>query len=181
LRAADNGRRVKLCQTSGRISAHQLHRMLGITYKTAWFMAHRIRFAVADKPDEKLQGIVEVDETWIGGQGDRRTKLSRLTPVMALIEQNGNMKARVVPTVTQKNLGNALRECIRKESVVCTDEHLGYKQAGKEFKTHHSVNHSKYEYSVKMPDGVAAGVNRCESFFALLIERVVNDSPKQSL
>lgn len=157
-----------LCSSKKSISAHQLHRMLKVTYKTAWFLAHRIRFAVADAPDKKLSGVVEVDETWIGGKGDRRTKLSRLTPVMALIEQNGNMKTRVVPTVTQKNLGNALRECVRKESVVCTDEHLGYKEAGKEFKAHHSVNHSKYEYSVKMPDGVSAGVNRCESFFALL-------------
>src|SRR5579862_290747 len=84
-----------ICSSKKAVSAHQLHRMLGVTYKTAWFMAHRIRFAFGDDADSpKLNGVVEVDETFIGGKGDRRTKLSRKTPVVALIEQGGNMKAR---------------------------------------------------------------------------------------
>jgi transposase-like protein len=157
-----------LCSSKKAVSAHQLHRMLKVTYKTAWFMAHRIRVAVADEPAKKLSGVVEVDETFIGGKGDRRSRLSRLTPVMALIEQDGTMKARVVPNVSQQNLGRALRECVRQDAIVCTDEHLGYKEAGKEFKAHHSVNHSANEYFVKMPDGTGASTNHCESFFALL-------------
>jgi transposase-like protein len=150
------------------MSAHQLHRMLKITYKTAWFMAHRIRFAMGDDLKSKLTGIVEVDETFVGGKGSGRTRFSRHTPVVALIEQGGKMKTRVVSSVTSKNLGQALNECISKEAVICTDEHIGYKLAAKDFKKHHAVNHSKLEYTVKKPDGVSASVNHCESFFSLL-------------
>ncbi len=157
-----------ICSSKKSVSAHQLHRMLKLTYKTAWFMAHRIRFAVSDDGATKLNGVVEVDETFIGGKGDPRHRLSQKIPVVALIEQGGNMKTRVVPNVSQKNLGLALRECVSKDATLCTDEHEGYKAAGKEFKAHYRVNHSKLQYVVNMPDGVAAGVNHCESFFALL-------------
>jgi hypothetical protein len=157
-----------ICSSKKAISAHQLHRMLGITYKSAWFMAHRIRYALGDSPEQKLNGVVEVDETFIGGKGDMRFKLTQKTPVMALIEQGGNMKARVIPTVSQRNLGQALHDCISKDAVICTDEFVGYEKAGKEFKAHHTVNHSQKEYILKMPDGVSAGVNSCESFFSLL-------------
>lgn len=157
-----------ICSSKKAVSAHQLHRMLSITYKSAWFLAHRIRYGLGDTSSRKLQGVVEVDETYVGGKGDARFKLSQKTPVVALIEQGGNMRARVVPTVSQKNLGQALHDYISKDAILCTDEHLGYKKAGKEFKKHHTVTHSKYEYIVKMPDGVSAGVNHCESFFSLL-------------
>jgi transposase-like protein len=157
-----------ICSSKKAISAHQLHRMLGVTYKTAWFMSHRIRFALSDNPNTKLNGIVEVDETFVGGKGDRRSKFSRQTPVVALIERDGSMKTRVVPTVSQKNLSQALRDCINTDAVLCTDEHLAYKPEGKKYKAHHTVVHSKNEYIVKKPDGIEAGVNHCESFFALL-------------
>jgi transposase-like protein len=58
-----------MCSSKKAVSAHQLHRMLGITYKTAWFMAHRIRFAVGDDGKMKLKGVVEIDETFVGGVG----------------------------------------------------------------------------------------------------------------
>jgi transposase-like protein len=157
-----------ICSSKKSISANQLHRMLKVTYKTAWFMAHRIRFAMGDDNTMKLSGVVEVDETFVGGKGDRSTKMVRQTPVVALIEQGGKMKARVVAGVSHKNLGAVLHECVNKESVICTDEHRGYKIPGKEFKAHHSVSHRKLEYTVKMPDGVMAGTNHCESFFSLL-------------
>jgi transposase-like protein len=157
-----------VCSSKKSISARQLHRMLKITYKSAWFMAHRIRFAMGDNPDEKLSGVVEVDETFIGGKGDMKYKLSQKTPVVALIEQGGNMKTRVVANVSQTNLGRVLRECINPESTLCTDEHKSYKHDGKKFKAHHTVVHSKKEYILKTPDGISAGVNHCESFFALL-------------
>ena len=87
-----------------------------------WFMAHRIRFAVSDAPEEKLSGVVEVDETFVGGVGDGRKKFSRLTPVVALIEQGGKMKTRVVASVCQKNLGRVLRECVDTSATLCTDD-----------------------------------------------------------
>jgi len=158
-----------LCSSKKAVSAHQLHRMLGVTYKTAWFMAHRIRYSMGDDSNSpKLSGVVEIDETFIGGKGTNRTRFSSKTPVVALIEQGGKMKTRVVANVGWKNLGQVMNECVSKEAVICTDEHGGYKFPAKEFKAHHSVNHSKLEYTSKKPDGVIASTNHCESFFSLL-------------
>jgi transposase-like protein len=158
-----------MCSSKKAVSAHQLHRMLGITYKTAWFMAHRIRFAVGDDGKMKLKGVVEIDETFIGGKSDRKHKMSSKTPVMALIEQGGNMKARVVPNVSFKNLGRVLHEEVQNDAVICSDENQVWQNnIEKSFKAHHTVNHSKYEYILKTPDGIAAGTNHCESFFSLL-------------
>jgi transposase-like protein len=156
-----------ICSSKKAVSAHQLHRMLGLTYKSAWFMAHRIRFALGNNEGGKLCGVVEVDETFVGGKGDRRTKFSRQTPVVALIEQGGKMKTRVVPNVSQNNLGRVLNECVSHDAIISTDEHKGYKPAAKAFKDHVSVNHSKMEYTVNY-DGVMASTNHCESFFSLL-------------
>ena len=87
---------------------------------------------------------------------------------MALIEQGGQMRTRILPNVSQRNIGNALRDCVSKDAVLCTDEHLGYRGPGKQFKAHHKVVHSKYEYILKTSDGISAGTNHCESFFSLL-------------
>ena len=96
-----------LCSSKKSLSANQLGRMVGVTYKTAWFMGHRIRFAMT--PDHgaepKLKGTVEVDETFVGPKGKRKT------PVVALIERLGLARVKVVASVTQKNLGAALAEC----------------------------------------------------------------------
>ena len=162
-----------LCSSKKAVSALQISRMLGVTYKTAWFLCHRIRFAMGDSHKGKLKGVVEVDETFIGGRGPSSTKLSRKTPVVALIEQGGKMKARVVAGVSHKNLGKVLFDCVEKEAVICTDEHRGYEIPGKQFKAHHAVTHSKYEYVLKTPDGISASTNHCESFFSLLKRGVV--------
>ena len=157
-----------LCSSKKSISALQMSRMLKITYKAAWFMAHRLRFAFGDDGKHKLKGVVEIDETFIGGTGDRKSRLSRLTPVMALIEQGGNVKAKVVPNVSWKNLGNVLREEVQKDATICSDENTAYQNVGKEFKAHHTVVHSKYEYILRRSDGINVGTNHCESFFSLL-------------
>ena len=158
-----------ICSSKKSVSAHQLHRMLGITYRSAWFMAHRIRYAMgADGNTPKLSGTVEADETFIGGVGDAKTKIQRQTPVVALIERDGNMRTAVVANVTQKNLGRVLAECVDNKAILNTDEHLAYAPAGRQFKRHDTVVHSKREYSRKLPDGSSAGINHCESFFSLL-------------
>ncbi len=159
-----------ICSSKKAMSAHQLHRMLGITYKAAWFMAHRIRYAMGtdSNPRNMLKGVVEVDETFVGGKGERRTSYARKTPVVALIEQGGKMRTRVVAGVSSHTLGKALNECVDKSATICTDENPSYPNAVKGFKAHHSVNHSKLEYTVKKPDGVMASTNHCESFFSLL-------------
>jgi|ERR1700722_6150200 len=158
-----------LCSSKKSISAHQMHRMIGVTYKTAWFMCHRIRHTMgADANGPKLSGIVEADETHIGGKGDRQTTYLRKTPVVALIERGGNMRTAVVSNVTQKNLGKALAECVSKDATVNTDELPAYRKPLQDWKAHHSVNHSKFEYARHNPDGSVTHINTCESFFSLL-------------
>jgi transposase-like protein len=151
------------------MSSHQLHRMLKVTYKTAWFMSHRIRFAMGDEDNSPLlNGVVEVDETFVGGKGYRCSMSRRKTPVVALVERGGNMKVRVVSNVTQKNLGQVLNECVSKKAVVNTDELPAYAKPLKEWKAHETVVHSHGEYSRRNDDGTKSGINSCESFFSLL-------------
>ena len=145
------------------LSANQIHRMIGVTYKTAWFMCHRIRFAMTPSPEAapKLKGTVEVDETFVG------PKTKRKTPVVALVERHGLARVKVIASVTQKNLGAALAECVSQEAVVHTDEHPGYKNPLKRWKEHQTVNHSRGEYQRQNQNGTRASTNTAESFFSL--------------
>lgn len=149
------------------MSAHQIHRMLKISYKAAWFACHRIRFAFGDD-GAKLKGIVEADETFVGGKGEMRTMSVRKIPVMALVERGGRAKTRVIASVSQKNLGDVLAECVDKTAIVNTDEHPGYNNPLKTYARHDTVNHSKDEYHRINPDGTISTTNSAESFFALL-------------
>lgn len=159
-----------LCSSKKSVSSKQLERMLGVTYKTAWFLSHRIRHAMTPdhKTMPKLIGTVEVDETFVGGKGDARTKHFRQFPVVALIERGGAARVQVVASVTQHNLGKCLHECVDKSAVVNTDEHGAYRNPLKHWKAHHAVNHSKLEYHRTNPDGSIATTNSAESFFSLL-------------
>lgn len=158
-----------LCSSKKSISAHQMHRMLKVTYKTSWFMCHRIRYAMGeDANSKKLSGTVEVDETFVGGKCDLKDSYLKKTPVVALIERGGKMRTAVVSNVTQKNLGAVLNESVNKTATLNTDEHGAYRNPGKEYAAHNTVVHSKYEYSRLLEDGTKAGINSCESFFSLL-------------
>lgn len=167
-----------LCSSKKAISAHQLHRMLGITYKSAWFMAHRIRYAMGTGPlAQMLQGTVECDETYVGGKprpknrqvgpiGPRghRGKI----PVVALIERNGDVRTKVVPNVNSRNLRKHVRENVDLSATMNTDQHGVYRNVCYPFAQHHVVNHSEKEYARRESDGSVAHVNTCESFFSLL-------------
>lgn len=160
-----------LCASKKAISAHQLHRMLKMTYKSAWFMAHRIRYAMGPNMPlaRKLSGTVEVDETFVGGKGRLKTRYQRHTPVVALVERNGDVHTRVVSSVTQKNLGACMAECVDAGAIVNTDDAGVYRKfVSKKFKRHDVVNHSKEEYARPNADGSTAHVNTAESFFSLL-------------
>ena len=113
-----------LCSSKKSISSHQIHRMLGITYKTAWFLTHRIRYATGPTfPLGKLlEGTVEVDETFVGGKGDMRTKRQRQTSVVALVERDGAVHTRVIANVTTKNLAAAISTHVSKSAVINTDD-----------------------------------------------------------
>jgi hypothetical protein len=109
--------------------------------------------------EPKLNGTVEVDETFVG------PKAKRKTPVVALVERHGLARVKVIASVTQKNLGAALCECVSKEAVVNTDEHPAYKNPLKHWKEHQTVNHSRGEYQRQNQNGSRASTNTAESFF----------------
>lgn len=157
-----------LCSSKKSISANQMSRMLDMQYKTAWFMLHRLRYAMQPAAGKKLSGVVEADEAFIGGKGDRTTRPAPKTPVVALIEQGGQMRTHIVASVCAKNLRQCLNESVSKDAILCTDEHPGYKHPGKEYKLHYSVNHSKSEFERLEKDGTKTSTNHCESFFSLL-------------
>lgn len=148
------------------ISAHQLHRMLGIGYKSAWFMAHRIRYAMQQEPlRSKLQGTIEADETWVGGKANRQPKRpAPKTPVVALVERKGGIRAFPVQRVSKNTVSRAIVENCDPLSRLYTDQSPVYPAMGKAFEGgHHSVNHGRDEY-VRGD----VHVNTAESFFALL-------------
>jgi transposase-like protein len=174
-----------LCSSKKGMSAHQLHRMLGITYKSAWFMAHRIRYAMEQPAFAKLlSGTVEVDETYIGGKrrrknvkehrpvfssGDPDWRLKQTgrntdtkTPVVALVERGGTVRSFRVANVTADTLGGAIRRNVAREAHLRTDAFSSYKVVGREYASHESVDHSD-EY-VRGD----AHTNTAENFFSLL-------------
>ena len=135
-----------LCSSKKGMSANQLHRMLNITYKSAWFMAHRIRYAMTKMPLlKKFKGTVEIDETYIGGKGHGkrgRGSISK-TPVVALVERNGNVISKHIDRVTAKNLKTVLKENVDKTATLMTDDFPSYRYLDKDFPKHKIINHSK--------------------------------------
>jgi len=152
------------------VAALEIMRQCQISYKSALFMMTRIRFAMS--PDQytepKLKGIVEVDETYIGGK-PRTTGISKRgrgtdkTPVFAAVERQGRIRRHVVTDVTIHTLRKAMLEMVERRSRIMSDEFVAYIGVDKAFMTHDTVNHSQKEY--------ARGdvhTNTAESSFALL-------------
>ena len=154
------------------ISSHQLHRQLGITYKSAWFLSMRIREAMgidAEAASGPLGGEgkkVESDETFVGGK-KRNVHNGRpepkKRPVIALVERGGELRASHVPNVTAKSVREVLAKHVHQKSHLMTDDSLVYYHVGKDYPKHDAVNHSKDEYVRG-----EAHVNTAESFFALV-------------
>jgi transposase-like protein len=168
-----------LCSAKKGVSALQLQRQLKLgSYRSAWHLCHRIRHAMKREPLKGLlAGTIEADETYIGGKprrgsGNRRTgRGTKKTPVVALVERGGRVRAMPVERVDAKNLHAAIRENVDPASRLMTDEWKSYRGIGKHFEGgHHRVNHSKGEY--------ARGdvhTNTVEGYFALL-KRGINGS-----
>lgn len=161
-----------ICASKKGISSKQLQRMLGITYKAAWFMSHRLRHAMRQEPlMGLLSGVVEVDETYVGGRrrgNGRRGRPSptdpQKTPVVALVERGGNVRTQPMERVTAENIGQVIRDAVDvKNSVLMTDEAGLYPGVGREFTDHQTVKHSSREYVRG-----AAHTNTVEGFFSLL-------------
>jgi len=166
-----------ICSSKKGMSAHQLHRLLGVTYKTAWFMAHRIREAMvpADTgPMGSNGGVVEADETYWGNSN--RSKAGKETKkrlghfngqdkqkIVALVERNGMVRSFHMATITGRSLKSVLTANICPTANLMTDDAHFYRRIGKTFASHQSVNHSAGEY--------ARGnvtTNTVEGFFSIL-------------
>lgn len=155
-----------LCSSKKGMSAHQLHRMLGVTYKTAWFMCHRIREAMREDVASSgpLGGngkTVEADETYIGKTKEQPTLNTRgqpflkrgkggpsgKRPVVALVERGGRVRSFHVAQANVENVREIVVTNVSRESTLYTDESRLYTKMGREFATHDTVRHSAKEYA----------------------------------
>lgn len=163
-----------MCASKKGISAHQLHRMLGVTYKTAWFMAHRVREAMREETPTPMGGggsTVEVDETFWGNTKPKGQKKGRgyahKEKILSLVERGGKARSFHVPAVNAKTLRPILRDQIKADTHVMTDEAGQYchtkKPMTKDFERHSFVSHGIGEY-------VRGDIhtNTIESYFATM-------------
>ena len=151
------------------MSAHQLHRMLGTTYETAWFLAHRLREAMTDYSPGPIGGenkVVEADETFVGGKAKNKAfgPPPEKAAVFTLVERDGEARSFHVTKVNSKTLRPIMFENADRESYLMTDESKVYTKTGKAFAGHGTVNHSAGEYV----RGKFWHSNTAESFFAIL-------------
>lgn len=158
------------------ISAHQLHRTLKVTYKTAWFMEHRLREAMRElHPTRPLGGegkTVEVDETYVGGKEKNKHRSKRVKGniggsgkeiVFSLVERGGNVRSQHLPEVSAKTLRPVLKAQLDTATALMTDGEGQYRLVGPMFASHETVNHSIGEY-------VRGNVhtNTIEGYFSIL-------------
>ena len=168
------------------VSAHQLHRTLGITYKSAWFLGHRIREAMKDTDPTPLGGdgkTVESDETFYGvREGVEREERPWLfsnergwlrmprersgyrdkIPVVTLVERGGKARSVKVENITAKTLYSVVTRAADPKSALMTDELAAYGRIGKRFASHEAVNHSHEEYVRG-----SAHINTVEGYFSI--------------
>lgn len=157
------------CASKKGVSAKQIQRMTGLSYKSALFLMHRIRFAMTEHQPRKLEGVIEADEGFVGGKPRYRTKggqgprYSNKTAVLVALERDGEVRAEVSKHVTSKTVGDFLKENVKPGQVLMSDESRVYLPVGRpHFREHHSVNHSALEYA-RGP----ASSNTAESFLSL--------------
>lgn len=159
-----------VCSSKKGMSAHQIHRTIGVTYKSAWFMVHRIRYAMEQRSFDKMSGIVEVDETYVGGKmkgGKAGRGSENKTPVVLAVRRNGESRAVKMEQVNGKNLKAFIQDNADKDARIMTDGYAGYKKVGEVY-DHQTVDHSAGEYV----RGIVH-TNTAESWFSLLKRGVV--------
>ena len=167
------------------ISSLQIHRMMGFgSYSTALYMCHRVRAGLANEEFRKLMGVVEVDETYIGGDDNNRHfgKKSGMkwrqahTAVIGAVEREGKVVARVINNVTMETLERFVCQTVQNDvSLLATDEHGGCKQLDRHGFKHGAVNHSQKKYVVS-----AIHTNTIEGFWSLVKRGVMGTYHKVS-
>jgi transposase-like protein len=158
------------------ISAHQIHRMLGVTYKTAWFMCHRIREAM-DQDTGPLGGspdkIIEGDETYVGGSSENRAskKVAPKKAVVTLVERGGFARSFHVANVQGATLRPLLFQHADRLSSLMTDEAQVYSKAGESYWSHQTINHT-WEYA-RSDKGKRVHTNTVENFFSIFKRGII--------
>ena len=158
------------------MSAKQMERMLGVTYKTAWFLCHRIREAMDGATGNGPLGggnkVVEADETFVGGKARNRAYRAPnpKKAVVALVEREGQVRSFHVANVTAKQLRGLIVTNVDRASHLRTDESMVYTSVGREFAGHSTVVHSANEY-VRM--GGFTHSNTAENFFSIFKRGVI--------
>jgi ISXO2-like transposase domain/Transposase zinc-ribbon domain len=176
-----------MCNAKKGLSAKQMERDLGVTYRTAWYLNHRIRKAMEDGAPGLLTGICEADETYIGGEFDKRRKRGRYDkqPVFGALQRNtknepSKVRSFPIPINSKATLTAAVKNTISTESeLFITDEAAGYKSLGKTYR-HETVNHIKLEY-VRKGDPRSIHANSIENFWSLFNRGVVGSFHKVSV
>ena len=165
------------------MSARQIHRYMGFgSYKTAWYMCHRIRAALVERKFDKLGGVVEVDETYIGGKNKNRHwdkkqpgTLGNKSIVIGAVSRKGNVVARVIANTDTETLDGFVRQAVsEKVSLIATDEHAGYRKLKDDF-PHGFVRHAQEEYVVG-----AIHTQSIDSFWSLIKRGVMGTFHKVS-
>ncbi|MGA3171192.1 MAG: IS1595 family transposase [Chthoniobacteraceae bacterium] len=165
-----------ICTSKKGVSSLQLQRMLEIgSYRTALFMAHRIRHALRDPVfTDKLSGAVEVDETYVGGKGigkGHAQAFKNKTPVVSLVERGGRKRSLVIERITGQNVRAAVKEHVLAFSDIHTDESPVYIGLKPRYR-HRVVNHRFKEYA-RREEGQVTHTNTVESSFSLLKRGIV--------
>ena len=142
-----------MCESKKGISANQMKRTLGVSYKTAWYLCHRIRQAMGNEPFEgpTLVGVVEVDETLVGGKkkdvghGYKGNK----TWIAGAIQRGGKVRVERIPNIKKKTIHDFIRRTVKdKAEAIYTDELRSYIGIGDHDTRHETVNHSEEEWVV---------------------------------
>jgi transposase-like protein len=155
------------------MSAHQIHRLLGITYQSAWFMCHRLREGMRDMSHTTTGGlggankVVEVDETFIGGKAKNRAykEPAPKKAVLSLVERGGRVTSFHIANVTAKMVRPLIVTNANRASMLMSDESKVYTKLGKEFGSHGAVDHSANEYARL---GGFIHINTAENFYSIL-------------
>jgi transposase-like protein len=165
----------QLCSSKKGMSAKQIQRQTGLSYKSSLFLLHRVRFAMSDMGGVMLQGTVESDEVWIGGKPRKvngvggvatQGRSEHKVPVQTLVERGGNKVSRVLADVSAKNLRANIDALVDKTGTLMTDENKLYRKVGSEFEGGHlTVQHNVHEYA-RPSDG--AHINTAESAHAII-------------
>lgn len=164
-----------MLSTAKPISAMSLSKHLGIQYRTCWHLLHRLRAMLSAGEKLPLAGVIEADETYVGGKASNRQK-HREKPtrgrgtskpmLFAALERDGLARTAVIPSASAVAIDPLLFGWLDRSGVLCTDELGVYDWFGRKMRRHYRVNHSAGEYA-RTEDGVRAHVNTAEGFFGL--------------